>query len=124
MILIEHVMRFLVGLSDQVMIINYGEKLYQGPAEGLAKDRQVVDVYLGEGTSARLGIVSENKRRPKSSTTTSVPDGDAEPHSPRMGRTKNPHPRPDTLPSKIATEISTNVMQGIVRQALLVRRVT
>ena len=76
-ILIEHVMRFLVGLSDQIMIINHGEKLYQGPAEGLSKDRQVVDVYLGEGTSARLGIVSENKRRSKSSTTTSVPDGDA-----------------------------------------------
>ena len=62
-ILIEHVMRFLVGLSDQVMIINHGEKLYQGPAEGLAKDRQVVDVYLGEGASARLGVIPDDKRR-------------------------------------------------------------
>ena len=62
-ILIEHVMRFLVGLSDQVMIINHGEKLYQGPAEGLAKDKHVVDVYLGEGTSARLGVVRGNERR-------------------------------------------------------------
>src|ERR1700722_19258271 len=61
-ILIEHVMRFLVGLSDEVMIINHGEKLYQGSPEGLSKDRQVVDVYLGEGTSARLGIPPKNGR--------------------------------------------------------------
>jgi N-methylhydantoinase B len=73
-ILIEHVMRFLVGLSDQVMIINYGEKLYQGPAEGLAKDRQVVEVYLGEGTSARLGAVPEDERRTGRSTAKSVPE--------------------------------------------------
>ena len=73
-ILIEHVMRFLVGLSDQVMIINYGEKLYQGPAGGLAKDRQVVDIYLGEGASARLSIVPEDEHRRGSSTATSVPE--------------------------------------------------
>jgi hypothetical protein len=70
-------MRFLVGLSDEVMIINHGEKLYQGSAEGLSKDRQVVDVYLGEGTSARLGIVPEDKRWSKRPTTTFVPEGDA-----------------------------------------------
>ncbi|GAB5471134.1 MAG: hypothetical protein Kilf2KO_41640 [Rhodospirillales bacterium] len=53
-ILIEHVMRFLTGLSSEVMIMNYGEKLYHGTPEGLAEDRQVVDVYLGEGASAQL----------------------------------------------------------------------
>ncbi len=52
-ILIEHVMRFLIGLSDEVMIMNYGEKLYQGSAEGLAEDAKVVEVYLGEGASAQ-----------------------------------------------------------------------
>ena len=52
-ILIEHVMRFLIGLSDEVMIMNYGEKLYQGSAEGLTEDAKVVEVYLGEGASAQ-----------------------------------------------------------------------
>jgi len=52
-ILIEHVMRFLIGLSDEVLIMNYGEKLYQGSAEGLTEDAKVVEVYLGEGASAQ-----------------------------------------------------------------------
>jgi branched-chain amino acid transport system ATP-binding protein len=53
-ILIEHVMRFLVGLSDEVMIMNQGAKLYQGTPEGLAHDKPVVEVYLGEGSSGQI----------------------------------------------------------------------
>ena len=56
-ILIEHVMRFLVALSDRVMILHHGERIYEGPAAGLVRDRTVVDVYLGEGASARLAAL-------------------------------------------------------------------
>lgn len=56
-ILIEHVMRFLVALSDRVMILHHGERIYEGPATGLVKDRTVVDVYLGEGASTRLAAL-------------------------------------------------------------------
>ena len=54
-ILIEHVMRFLVALSPRVLIMHHGEKIFEGPPQGLVKDRQVIDVYLGEGASQRLG---------------------------------------------------------------------
>ena len=54
-ILIEHVMRFLVALSSRVLIMHHGEKIFEGPPQGLVKDRQVIDVYLGEGASQRLG---------------------------------------------------------------------
>ncbi len=40
-ILIEHVMRFLVALSPRVLIMHHGEKIYEGPPQGLVKDRQV-----------------------------------------------------------------------------------
>ena len=53
-ILIEHVMRFLVALSDRVMIMHHGQKIYEGSAQGLAKDKTVVEVYLGEGVSREL----------------------------------------------------------------------
>jgi branched-chain amino acid transport system ATP-binding protein len=56
-ILIEHVMRFLVALSDRVMILHHGERIYEGTPAGLVEDRTVVDVYLGEGASARLAAV-------------------------------------------------------------------
>ena len=36
-ILIEHVMRFLVQLSTRVMIMHHGEKIIEGPPQGLAR---------------------------------------------------------------------------------------
>jgi branched-chain amino acid transport system ATP-binding protein len=56
-LLIEHVMRFLVQLSNRVLIMHHGEGIYTGPPEGLVRDRTVVDVYLGEGASKRLSTM-------------------------------------------------------------------
>lgn len=53
-VLIEHVMRFLVRLSDRVMIMHHGSNIYNGPPEALASDPRVVEVYLGEAASRRL----------------------------------------------------------------------
>ena len=61
-ILIEHVMRFLVKLSDRVLIMHHGEAIYLGAPEGLVKDRTVVDVYLGEGASRRLAALVEGAK--------------------------------------------------------------
>ena len=55
-------MRFLVGLSDEVMIMNHGEKLYEGLPEKMAEDKTVVDVYLGEGTSANFEKIQASKK--------------------------------------------------------------
>ena len=52
-ILIEHVMRFMVQLATRVMIMHHGVKIFEGPPEGLARDRTVAEVYLGE-RSAKL----------------------------------------------------------------------
>ncbi len=53
-VVIEHVMRFLVRLSDRVLIMHHGEKIYEGLPQGLAGDRRVIEVYLGESAAARL----------------------------------------------------------------------
>jgi branched-chain amino acid transport system ATP-binding protein len=53
-VLIEHVMRFLVALSDRVMIMHHGQKIYEGSPAGLTRDNTVVEVYLGERTARRL----------------------------------------------------------------------
>lgn len=59
-ILIEHVMRFLTGLSDEILIMNFGEKLFQGSPEDLAGDKKVIDVYLGEGVSGKIGPIRKD----------------------------------------------------------------
>lgn len=61
-ILIEHVMRFLVALSDHVMIMHHGSNIYQGSAEGLTKDKTVVEIYLGETAAKRLDNIIDEER--------------------------------------------------------------
>lgn len=62
-ILIEHVMRFLVQLSDRVMILHHGTKIFEGDPNALAYDQAVVDIYLGEGASARMRA-AQGERKP------------------------------------------------------------
>ena len=58
-LLIEHVMRFLVALSDTVIIMHRGQNIYEGPPSELASDKVVVDVYLGEGASELISDALE-----------------------------------------------------------------
>jgi branched-chain amino acid transport system ATP-binding protein len=47
-LLIEHIMHAILSLSDEVFVLNYGEKIYEGDPAGLIRDRRVVEAYLGE----------------------------------------------------------------------------
>lgn len=47
LIVIEHLMRVLMGISHRVMIINNGEKICTGLPEEVAKNKEVIEVYLG-----------------------------------------------------------------------------
>jgi branched-chain amino acid transport system ATP-binding protein len=46
-ILIEHVMRALMSLSERVMIIHHGEKLAEGTPAEIRANPEVIRVYLG-----------------------------------------------------------------------------
>ena len=47
-LLIEHIMHAILSLSDEVFVLNYGEKIYEGDTGGLIRDRRVVEAYLGD----------------------------------------------------------------------------
>ena len=47
-LLIEHIMHAILSLSDEVFVLNHGEKIYEGDTQGVVKDRKVVEAYLGE----------------------------------------------------------------------------
>ena len=46
-VMIEHVMRALMQLSDRVLIMNHGKQLFLGRPDEVLKDEQVIKVYLG-----------------------------------------------------------------------------
>jgi branched-chain amino acid transport system ATP-binding protein len=48
MIVVEHVMKVIMGLSDRVIAINVGEKIAEGTPQEVASNSQVIKAYLGK----------------------------------------------------------------------------
>lgn len=47
LIVIEHVMKAIMSVSDRIVVINHGEKIMEGTPEQVANDPEVIKAYLG-----------------------------------------------------------------------------
>ena len=45
---IEHIMRAIMALSDELVVIQFGRKISEGKPEAVAKDENVIKAYLGD----------------------------------------------------------------------------
>jgi branched-chain amino acid transport system ATP-binding protein len=47
-LIVEHIMRVIMRISDRLVVLNFGEKIAEGPPAEVAANPAVVQAYLGE----------------------------------------------------------------------------
>jgi ABC-type glutathione transport system ATPase component len=58
-IVVEHVMKAILAVSDQVLVLNAGQRLMLGPPREVLSDPQVIEAYLGHKYATRQAQQSE-----------------------------------------------------------------
>ena len=60
-LLIEHDMKVIMGVSEHITVLDHGEKIAEGPPQEVRANRQVIEAYLGKLAAAEADAEAEGR---------------------------------------------------------------